>query len=280
MTYFTDIEVVYGMPAKDYFARPEVSRSDLVSLLKAPAKFPHNRANPATPTEPMIFGSMVHELLLEGLLPLRDACIVSPADCLTKKGVPSKTPKNTDVWKNLAVAAEALGKDIYMDYEAQAITDKVTTCTSCASVAFPHLLDACEKEVAIFATHADSGVRVKARLDLLHDSYVADLKTTKDASEDSVVRSVGNFRYDIQAAFYGDLGGAVAGLEHLPFLFACVETEAPYMTAEWDLSEEWVENGRADYERALELYKKYEAEGYPKTLGKGTLEPKPWQLGG
>jgi hypothetical protein len=123
-------------------------------------------------------------------------------------------------------------------------------------------------------------VRIKARLDILQDKFVADLKTTKDASEAGFAKSVGNFRYDIQAAFYGDVAGALAGVEHLPFLFACVETEAPYLTAEWDLTEDWIENGRASYEWALQLYKQYEAEGYPTTLGKGTLTPKPWQLGG
>lgn len=264
MTYFTDIEVVYGMPAKDYFARPEVSRSDLVSLLKAPAKFPHRRANPMPTTPAMQLGSIVH------------AKVLTPDEFDNEFLVSYESSRRTKAWKADVERAAIEGKECLL---ASDLTEADATADA-ARAAFPHLLDACEKEVAIFATHADSGVRVKARLDLLHDSYVADLKTTKDASEDSVVRSVGNFRYDIQAAFYGDLGGAVAGLEHLPFLFACVETEAPYMTAEWDLSEEWVENGRADYERALELYKKYEAEGYPKTLGKGTLEPKPWQLGG
>jgi len=271
MLYFTDIEAIYDMPAADYFARQEVSRSELVDVLKAPAKFPHKRANPITPTPAMQFGSLVHALML------------TPDQFDAEFLVSQESSRRTKAWKADVERAAIEGRECIL----QSDKDKAQECADAATAAFPKIVDECRKEVAILATHAETGIRVRARLDLLHAGYVADLKTTKDASQESFARSVGNFRYDIQAAFYGDLGGAANGLEHLPFLFACVETEAPYMTAQWDLSEDWIENGRGgteDYTKgyvdALRLYKKYEAEGYPTTLGKGTLEPKPFQLGG
>jgi len=279
MTYFTDIEVIRGMPAAEYFARPEISRSELVSLLDCPARFPWSRAHPIDPTAAMVLGTRVHELVLEGIEPLDGAIIVKASWCLTAKGEPAKSPKATKTWKTAAETAEASGVDIYLDTEAKPIIEEVRLIAAEVNKHLGHIVDGCETEVAVFATHAETGVRVKARLDALADNYVADLKTTKAADAESFARSIGNYRYDIQAAFYGDLAGSLAGTEHLPFVFACVETSEPYLTAVWDLDEDWIENGRADYERALSLYKKYEAEGYPATLGKGTLSPKPWQIG-
>jgi len=264
MTYFTDIEVVEGMPPAEYFARLEVSRSDLVSLLQAPAKYPHVRDNPGRPTPAMVFGSMVHSLVL------------TPAAFDAEFLVSGSPSRRTKQWREECEMAAERGLTPVLSPEV----GLAKMCADAATAAFPKILDACRKEVVVFATHATTGVRVKARLDLLHDDYISDFKTTKDASRAGFARSIGNFRYDIQAAFYGDLAGSLAGLEQLPFLFACVETEEPYLTAQWDLSEEWIENGRADYEWALGLYKTCEADGYPATLGSGTLEPKPWQVGG
>lgn len=260
--YFTDVEVILSMPAKEYFARPEISRSELVSLLESPAKFPWNRAHPITATPAMQLGSLVHALTL------------TPREFDAEYLVSEESSRRTKGWKADVDLAEQTGRECVLTRD-MGIAEHIAEA---AQAAFPAILEACQKEVAIIATHAETGIRVKARLDLLHSEYVADLKTTKAADRSSFQRSVGNFRYDIQAAFYGDIAGALAGLEHLPFLFACVETEEPYMTAEWDLDEDWIEHGRADYERALGLFKKYEAEGYPTTLGKGTLIPKPWQL--
>jgi exodeoxyribonuclease VIII len=263
-TLFTDIEVIYDMPAADYFARPEVSRSELVDILKSPAKYQHKKANPTPPTPAMQTGSLIHVVTL------------TPGDFEKEYLVSDETSRRTKAWKADVEQAAIEGKECILRSDLKVALAIGATATD----AFAHAFEGAMPEVVIIATHAETRVRIKARLDILQDKFVADLKTTKDASEAGFAKSVGNFRYDIQAAFYGDVAGALAGVEHLPFLFACVETEAPYLTAEWDLTEDWIENGRASYEWALQLYKQYEAEGYPTTLGKGTLTPKPWQLGG
>jgi len=262
--YFTDIEIVEEMPSAVYLDRPEISRSELVSLLQSSAKFPWNREHPKEATPAMVFGSMVHSLML------------TPGEFDAEFLVSDSPSRRTKDWKEVVLEAKRRGVIAVLASDLE----PTQACADAATEAFGPILEVCRKEVAVFGTHAETGVRVKVRLDLLHDDYIADLKTTKDASKDAFSRSVAKFRYDIQAALYGDLAGSLMGLEYLPFLFACVETEPPYLTAEWDLSEEWIENGRADYEWALNLYKTCEADGYPQTLGKGTLEPKPWQIGG
>tara|TARA_Y100000034_G_scaffold56152_1_gene68843 strand:+ start:1920 stop:2711 length:792 start_codon:yes stop_codon:yes gene_type:complete len=262
MTYFKDVSIVHGLSAAGYFARPEVSRSELVRILQAPARVAYEKANPRPPTPAMVFGSMVHSVVL------------TPDEFDNEFLVSPELSRRTKNWKADAEEAEKQGLTAVLLGDAA----KARDCAKSAAAAFPSLLDACKHEVAIFGTHIETGIGCKARLDLLADTYCGDLKTTKDANEEAFGKSVGNFRYDIQDAFYGDLAGSLRGVEHLPMVFACIETEPPYLTAEWDLSEEWIENGRAGYEEALRLYAKYEAEGYPKTLGKGTLEPRPWQV--
>jgi hypothetical protein len=275
---FTDTRILEGLTAAAYFAIDAVSRSDLAQVLKNPHHFKHWKATNET-TPAMKLGTMVHELVLEGLKPLRGACVVPVADCLTKKGEPSKTPKTSEIWKARAARAEKLGDDIYLDTEAATIRAEVQAIADAATAEHGGLFASARKEVVITATHAATGMKVKARLDLLGDAFAADLKTTKDASSEAFASSVGKFRYDLQAAFYGDLGAAALGLDACPFWFACVESEAPYTPGLWDLSDVWIENGRNSYEQALETYAIYEAKGWPTSYGRGTLEPKPWMIG-
>lgn len=259
---FTDTQIIEGMAAADYFALDAVSRSDLAQVVKNPHRFKHWKATNHS-TAAMQLGSLVHSLVL------------TPEQFVAEYLVSEEDSRRTKAWKADTEQAAIEGRECVLRSdvaEALAIEDA-------ANSEFKSLFASARKEVVITGTHAATGMKVKARLDLLGDAFAADLKTTKDASSDGFARSIGAFRYDIQAAFYGDMAAAALGLDVCPFWFACVETEPPYLPALWDLTDAWVENGRSSYESALETYAIYQAKGWPTSYGRGTLSPKPWMIG-
>ena len=79
-------------------------------------------------------------------------------------------------------------------------------------------------------------------------------RTCVDASSGGFSRSIANFGYEIQAAFYVDGIRAVTGME-LPFLFVAVEKEAPHAVAVYRADPEVIEVGRKKYRAALQLLK-------------------------
>jgi PDDEXK-like domain of unknown function (DUF3799) len=100
------------------------------------------------------------------------------------------------------------------------------------------------------------GVPCKARPDHWDArlGVTADLKTTADASPAGFAKSVANFRYHVQAAFYTDVMAA-AGVTVESFLFIACERNPPFLVGVYVLDSEALEIGRAEYQRDLALYK-------------------------
>ena len=92
------------------------------------------------------------------------------------------------------------------------------------------LLSTGDAELSAFWRDAETGLSCKCRPDWFNGEAIVDLKTCLDASSGGFARSIANFGYDIQAAYYVDGIKAVTGME-LPFLFIAVEKEAPHAVA-------------------------------------------------
>lgn len=94
-------------------------------------------------------------------------------------------------------------------------------------------------------TDATYGVECKCRPDWLTDdgSIVVDLKTTKDASPRGFRRSIGDFRYQVQAAWYLHGLEQATGRRPDQFVFICVEKEPPYACAVYAADAEMIERG-------------------------------------
>jgi hypothetical protein len=277
---FTDVEVLHGIPQADYFTMPEVSRSDLVKCLTDPARYQRWKKEHKTTPE-MELGTMIHELVLEGIEPMRGATVALSMDCLTKKGLLSKTPKTSDHWKHEVAQAEDAGLDIYLDTEADAIREKVYAIAAVCRREFGGILDGGHPEVVILAAHVRTGLRIKARLDIMGktgSAGVTDLKTARDASRAGITKEVGTRRLDIQAALYSDLAAAACGMPTVPFRFACVEKEGDYLTGLWDLPDTWIGYGREGYEQAIDRWMHYQDHPWPTSHGRGTLEPRAWDV--
>lgn len=99
-----------------------------------------------------------------------------------------------------------------------------------------------------------NGAPCKCKLDAQNKGIFFDLKSTDDASYNGFRKSIGKYRYDRQAAFYGDIA-ASNGIEFKGFVFVAVEKEFPYHVACWALDPSSIELGRQSYLKLIEKYK-------------------------
>lgn len=93
------------------------------------------------------------------------------------------------------------------------------------------------------------------------DNVLVDVKTTDDASLEGFGKSISNWRYDVQAAFYCDGVKAATGNDVRAFVFLAVEKRPPYAVACYMLTPEDVELGRLQYRRDLAVYAQCQQSG-------------------
>lgn len=86
------------------------------------------------------------------------------------------------------------------------------------------------------------------------DNIIVDLKTTENASKDGFAKSIANFRYDVQAAFYLDGIEAATGKRPRGFVFVAVEKKPPFAVGVYVLDAETLDAARAVYQKDLESY--------------------------
>jgi len=278
MSNFKDARIVKCTQA-EYFAIPAISRSQIVDAYRCPQKYLRMQEKPRKTTPEMAFGTMVHELVLECLEPLRDAVIIPVADCVTAKGIESKVPRSTKAFKDAAEEAAMEGQAVYLDSESDGLIARVRSCAAAVFDEWPRIVgfDA-STEVAIVATFTQTGQAVKCRVDSMTLAGIEDLKVTADASPDGFFLKVRKFAYHVQDAFYRDMVSALRGHDDTTFTFCCVEPEGDHITGEYTLNPEWVDVGRDIYERTLMNMAGYAKSGWPTRYGKHELQPKSWDL--
>lgn len=83
-------------------------------------------------------------------------------------------------------------------------------------------------ERSLFSQDTD-GTLIKCRFDFLHDTgMVVDLKSTEDASPAGFAKSVANYRYDVQAAWYYYVHETAFGSVPSDWVFIAIEKDRPY----------------------------------------------------
>jgi hypothetical protein len=97
------------------------------------------------------------------------------------------------------------------------------------------------------------GIPVRVRPDCHSDTWISDIKTSKDISI-KAFRSEINFRnYDLQASFYCDC----LGYDPFNFRFIAIRNQHPFDVAVYALNEDQIERGRFKYKHALRQWKHY-----------------------
>jgi exodeoxyribonuclease VIII len=218
-----------------------VSNSYLGRLDKCPA----NAKIPMPDTPTLIFGRAFHSIVLDGLESFHKNFAVLPdTDRRTKEGKAA-----------YALFCEESGdKDIISvaDYE---ILAEMFSAIAVHPIASKLMLEG-RSEMSVFWTDLETGLPCKFRPDRIPDGehgVILDLKSVRDADVHAFTRAVVNYGYAREAAFYIDGFNAVSSAKVDAFIFICVEKEKPYRTEVYVLDELFVEDGRREYRRLMQV---------------------------
>lgn len=98
-----------------------------------------------------------------------------------------------------------------------------------------------------------TGLNCKCKIDkLVHDNFIIDLKTTKDASMHYFSKDFRSYNYAIQAAFYLDGYKALFGEDkNIEFAFIAIDKEEPYLCELFELTEKTLNDAREKYRKHM-----------------------------
>lgn len=229
--------LVLNMPNAAYHAYAGISKSGLDLIARSPAHYAYR--SPSEPTRAMVIGSATHAAILEPEVFAKQYMLLKDV-----------TDRRSSAYKQ---AVEQFGADnVLTGDEADAVAGMQAALQLNPSA--KQRLDApgwCE--VACFATDPITGVLVKCKFDkLLKDLRSVDLKTTQDLRD--FAKSVANYRYHVQQAFYSDVFEWSTGKQLKGFEFLAVEKDAPNASRILLLDTPSVEYGRKLYREALDVY--------------------------
>ena len=258
-----DMEVISGMSNEDYHAHAGISASGLKLMGKSPLHYwgayldPNREPREETPA--LKLGTAIHTAVLE---PMRfaDEYVVVP-DSAPRR--PTSVQLNAKKPSDDTVAAISWWEKFDADTKGKTVIsrDDLATCTAISERLRQHpaaqvLFRDGVAEQSMFWEDPDTGVLCKCRPDwLIHSVAIVDVKSTQDASPAGFARSVANFEYHVQAAWYLD-GVKICTNDRSPsaFIFAAFEKEAPHAVAFYNADPEMIELGRREYRRRLQVY--------------------------
>ena len=192
------------------------------------------------PTPSMILGSAIHANILE------------PETFDNEFLVTEKLDLRYNVDKEKKKVYEASGKILLSPKDAEVIE-----YVSGSVLSNPFAAKYIDGEIELSHYTEFMGVKVKVRPDVKGVDFIADIKTCQDNSPRAFRSDVFKYGYHIQAAFYC----MVLGYPVESFKFIAVETNFPYTTEVYSLSEELCEMGIQDMMNALDKWKEYKNTG-------------------
>jgi len=287
-TQFENTGMFEDVPEPYYHAIPFCSQSRLKLLgRRSPAHMKYALDNPEdSGTKPKIFGNALHCGVLtpdvfHSKFTVGGRCEATVKSSGKRCGNDGKIRTGGSTWLCGVHGKTAVPDNIEVlpltDFEAvQNISDAVRAHPA-ASV----LLEGYHEMTAIF-DHPHNGVRCKARFDVLPEDgfFIADIKTTVDASRIAFERSAYNFGYYNQAAFYID-----AAREHEInaefYTIIAAEKEPPWAVAVYHIRDEAIDAGRKELLPLLEKWAECEKNdhwpGYSDEAIDITLPPYAWK---
>ena len=227
---------------EEYLNQHHVSQTVLKAVKKSPAHAQYKLLEEVEQTPAMQKGTALHDKILR-------------PDFFNMNYVIVNGDGRTAAVKQAKADAEAAGKTVLTRAEADeviSISEKVKSKEAANKL----ISNATYTELSIFWKDKLHGVDCKARLDgyLEELGIVFDIKTTRDASEDEFNRSIIQYGYHVQAAYY--LRGLRAlGKPANAFIVIAVETQAPFEVAIYDLIE-WEGLGDLELGAMLQTYAK------------------------
>jgi exodeoxyribonuclease VIII len=225
------------MTNQEYHRKTEYISKSLLDLVhKSPAHYKaYIEGEKQAPTSAMNLGSLVHSVVFN-----QDNYAVMPeCDRRTKEG--------KAIYDSFMTLCE--DKELFVSHKDYELALNIRN----AVLAHPKaaiLLERGQAEIPVFGKIAE--LDAKCKVDFLNTKYnvCIDLKTTTNSAPGEFAKSVWNYRYHVQAAFYMDLTKAER------FFFIAVEKESPFNVEVYELDEESISIGRAAYLADIKTYKK------------------------
>lgn len=256
--------IIHDLSNSGYHARPEVSSSQLKTILRSPAHFHAAYLSGAPKKEPsasMVLGSLTHTLFLEPEKYASEYIVAPSWDARTKEGKAIRD----------AFMAEADGKTVIAQGQLQAAQSMVSAL---CDHAIREAMTGGHAEASIFygddATDLNCRIRPDYHIapnDDWQTGLIIDVKTTDDARPDAFARTCITYGYDLSAAMYCAGFMRHYGTTEPPlFLLLVVERDTPNAVACYECSPEMLAKGGEKYRRALallaECHEKNEWPGY------------------
>ena len=235
------------MENADYHRHWAVSKSGLDQIAKSPLHYWARFLDPdrvwPEPTPAMRLGTALHTHVLE-LSKWDDQIAVAPGD------INRRTKEGREQWAAFEAAAKR--KTVITADDAQQVMAMGRAVLGHPAAAMLLGLPG-KAETTHMWTDASTGLECKCRPDWLTDdgSIVVDLKTTKNASIQGFKRSVADYRYHVQAAWYLHGLEQATGRRPDQFIFICVESTAPFACAVYAADAEMIERGHDQAMRDL-----------------------------
>jgi len=255
--------IYFNMPNEDYHSGPGISKSGLWTIQnQSPA---HYKFGQREPSKVFDFGEACHLAILQ------------PNEFETKV-IRGPEDRRGNKWKDLVAACDIKGSDMFGkllltsgDYdEVLAIRDVVhadSWLNSIITGGKPMI------EASGYIIDKPTGELRRVRPDFYREdlSLILDVKSSQSAHPDAFARSVVNYGYHAQEAYYtdawSDLGKPVEG-----FAFLAFEKKPPYAFAVYELPPSIVEEGRALMRQALDTYHDCRKSGVWPSYGEGVQE--------
>lgn len=241
-----------------------IGKSGLDLIHRSPAHYyakyldPNRVREKQTPA--LIMGSAVHMATFEPDDFMKKFTVVNDADKIAEIG--GKAPRQTKAYKEWLAdfERENTGKTLLSD-------DDFNTCLKIRDAVYGHPAAAFLLQKGVAEQRVDwtwNGedkdfnpiqVKCKSKMDWqAHNGFIVDLKTTEDASPSGFGKSIYNYRYHVQGAFYADAYEQAMGEPAKGFIFIAVEKQPPYAVALYYLVPEHFTFGRKEYEADLRVY--------------------------
>jgi exodeoxyribonuclease VIII len=212
------LEGIWKITDEDYFSVKALNVSTLKSFAKAPALAHVSHEETAS----MRLGTLTHCAILE------------PEELDRRYQATNLERRGTRAWGIEEDDAISQGKFLIKQGELE-IALMMQEAVWNHSIA-REILEGCKTEMASFWIDEETGLPCKAKADILAPSlvYLADLKTTVDASFPEFTKQFTKMGYWLQETFYrwGFAENGFGSLrEPTPFLFIAVEKDQPYLVS-------------------------------------------------
>jgi hypothetical protein len=228
----------------DYHAAPGISSTFLIDC--AEYSVAHAKAwkeNPQPASKAMQFGTLVHMAILEPDLLNQYYRVVPSTDMRTKEG--KACVELARLEGVIAITQETLDK-------TKAIRQSLLSTQTGRS-----LFDGGYAEQSFFGTDPTTELLVKAKADYINPKYklLLDIKKTSDGRLWNIKKSIYDYGYRIQAAFYPDVINLAMKQELVTdVIWVFIEESYPHGVRFIEVKKEWREIGAELYKNALQKY--------------------------